>query len=104
MGGLRGQRIGSELGRVIGGLRLCVNQTGDIKRGLWSEGTGSPGHNVKGRNGLTNIPWPANATIDGTTAGGATNVVAWVNGTLLSSAITPYVYGSGAMTDVAPVF
>ena len=56
---------------------LCVNRTCDIERGPWSEGTGSPGYKSKGLNELTNVYRPANATLKGTAAGGATNVMAW---------------------------
>ena len=79
-------------------LLLCVNQACDIERSPYSEGTGSPGYNSNGVNELTHIYRSANATLKGSAAGGATNVTAWVNGTLLSSAITPYADGSWAKT------
>ena len=77
-----------------------MNQTCDIERSPGSEGTGSPGYNGNGLNELTNVHRPANATLKGSAAGGATHVMAWVNGTLLSSAITPYADGSWAKTGV----
>ena len=46
-----------------------MNQACDIERSPWSEGTGC---NSDGLHELTNVYRPANATLKGTAAGGAT--------------------------------